>query len=214
MARLWRRQGLWWTLAALTLLLAVLAALQYRWTGELGRAEAERRRAQLDRSARRFVAGLYRELVRVMIALFADTEPAGETPTGPSLEEQRVAFLRRLAAFSRSQWQPLVSGIFVLSRRSSDLVVLESCVLDNGDCRPVPWTSRLDPLRRRLLRTQEEDGLGTSQRLVFPCGEARGQPLAVAVPYPEPPDAAGAQPRRTSPGASSWNRPTSGAMER
>ena len=47
-------RGLWLTLAALTVLLVVLAALQYRWTSEIGRAEAERRQAQLERSAWRF----------------------------------------------------------------------------------------------------------------------------------------------------------------
>ncbi len=54
-------RGLWLTLAALTVLLVVLAALQYRWTSEIGRAEAERRQAQLERSAWRFAGAFDRE---------------------------------------------------------------------------------------------------------------------------------------------------------
>ena len=48
----WARQrGLWLTLGVLALLLVLLAVLQYRWIGEIGRAESERRRAQAERSA-------------------------------------------------------------------------------------------------------------------------------------------------------------------
>ena len=57
-------------LAALLLLLAValavLATLQYRWIGEVSRAEEERMRGSLDAASRRFADDLNRELGRVM----------------------------------------------------------------------------------------------------------------------------------------------------
>ncbi len=87
-------RGLWLTLAALTVLLVVLAALQYRWTSEIGRAEAERRQAQLERSAWRFGNAFDREIARLLTAFFRmEPLPPGGDP--------RALLLERLAA-----WRP------------------------------------------------------------------------------------------------------------
>ena len=51
-------------LGFLALLLTLLALLQYRWIGEVGRAEGERLRANLEGSARRFASALDREVGR------------------------------------------------------------------------------------------------------------------------------------------------------
>jgi hypothetical protein len=42
---------MWLLVGVLTVLLGLLAMLQYRWTGEIGRAEAERQQHRLERSA-------------------------------------------------------------------------------------------------------------------------------------------------------------------
>jgi hypothetical protein len=63
--RLLGDRNAWLLLLALALLLTVLAVLQYRWVGEIGRAEGERLQANLDGSARRFGAALEREVGRV-----------------------------------------------------------------------------------------------------------------------------------------------------
>ena len=50
----------------LLVLLAVLAVLQYRWTGEISRAEAERMQASLRSSVRRFAGDVDEELIRLL----------------------------------------------------------------------------------------------------------------------------------------------------
>ena len=62
-----RRFGLLLPLALLALLL-VLAWLQYRWTGELSRAEAERLKSGLNSSLVRFSGELDFELARILRA--------------------------------------------------------------------------------------------------------------------------------------------------
>lgn len=61
------------------ILLGALAALQYRWIGEVSRAETERLRQRLDRAARSFGDELDRELGRVLFS-FAAERPGSEGP--------------------------------------------------------------------------------------------------------------------------------------
>jgi hypothetical protein len=60
-------------------LLAALAALQYRWIGEVSRAESERLRQRLDRSTRSLGDELDRELGRILFS-FAAERAAGGSP--------------------------------------------------------------------------------------------------------------------------------------
>src|SRR5512138_2079342 len=78
MVRWARQHAVWLALSVLATLLVVLAVLQYRWTGEIGRAEAERRQAQLERSAWRLAAGLDRELGQPVMVLRPDAGAPGE----------------------------------------------------------------------------------------------------------------------------------------
>ncbi len=171
MVRRPRAYGLWLTLAALALLLTALAALQYRWIGEMGRAEAERRQAQLERSARRFAAGLDRELGQLMVAVHADP--------GPQAVRQ-ATLLQRLAALPRSDQAALVSKVLVLSRQPAGDVTLESCAVDGSGCQAAAWTPPLEPLRRRLLDLTAERGTPDAPR--FRPGELIDAPLALLVP--------------------------------
>ncbi len=147
-----RRYGHWLTLAALAVLLAAVAALQYSWIGEIGRADSERRQAQLDRAARRFVTGFDRELGRLMMALVFEPGPIGQ-PESMAPRDARALLLERLSALSRTDLAPLVSGVLLLSRRSADEVTLEECAPDGSGCRTASWTATLAPLRRRLLES-------------------------------------------------------------
>src|SRR5512139_3231853 len=103
-------RGLWLTLAALAVLLVVLAALQYRWISEIGRAEAERRRTQLERSVWRFGAAFDREMGRARMAFFR-MEPPDEDP--------RPGLAGRLAEWGNDEHAPLVSGLLLATRTAS-----------------------------------------------------------------------------------------------
>jgi signal transduction histidine kinase len=167
-----RRYGLWITLAFLALLLSLLGALQYRWIGEIGRAEAERRQAQLDRSTRRFVMGLDRELAQVMIALRQEWGPR---------RNRGSAVLERLSKWAIAEEMPLVSQVSLLSRGSTGEVTIETCSGDGSGCRPRAWTPRLEELRRRMLAEGDEPGPAPANGWVRP-GELVESPLALLVP--------------------------------
>jgi signal transduction histidine kinase len=138
-----RDRGLWVTLAGLTVLLAVLAMLQYRWTSEIGRAEAERRQAQLERSAWRFAVAFDREIGQVLAAFFR-MEP------GPPAGDRRALLLQRLAAWRTGEHAALLSAVLVATRAPSGEVTLEACAAGDSAFHEVPWTPDLEVLRQRL----------------------------------------------------------------
>jgi signal transduction histidine kinase len=158
------------TLAALTTLLVVLAALQYRWTSEIGRAEAERRQVQLERSAWRFANGYDREAGRLLMAFFR-TEP--HSPD----DDPRAQLLERLATWRRDEHAALLAAVLLATRASSGTVALEACGAGEDAFREVPWTQELEPLRQRLQATEG----GRNGFFVRP-GALVDHPLALSFP--------------------------------
>lgn len=140
-------RGLWLTLAALTVLLVVLAALQYRWTSELGRGEAERRQTQLERSTWRFANGFDREMGQLLAAFFR-MEPL--PPDG----DPRAQLLERLAAWRRDEHAALLSAVLLATRSPSGAATLQACGIADAAFHDVPWTKELEPLRLRLQATE------------------------------------------------------------
>ncbi len=140
-------RGLWLTLAALTVLLVALAALQYRWTSEIGRAEAERRQTQLERSAWRFANGFDREMGQLLVAFFR-MEPL--PPDG----DPRAQLLERLAAWRRDEHAALLASVLLATRSPSGAATFQACGIADAAFHDVPWTSELEPLRRRLQATE------------------------------------------------------------
>jgi len=159
----------WLLLLALALLLTVLAVLQYRWVGEIGRAEGERLQANLDGSARRFGAALEREVGRVF---FTFLNP------GRADADSEAQLLEGLAAWrSQSEHPRLVSRIMLLSPSASATASVLSCALDEQSFTPVPLPSALEPVRRWLLDRREPGGFRPDTLL--------DRPLAVLIPILE-----------------------------
>jgi signal transduction histidine kinase len=158
------------TLAALTVLLVALAALQYRWTSEIGRAEAERRQTQLERSAWRFANGFDREMGNLLVAFFR-MEPL--PPDG----DPRAQLLERLAAWRRDEHAALLSSVLLATRSPSGAASLQASGLGDAAFQDVSWTSELEPLRRRLQATEG----GKDGSFVRP-GSLLGDPPAVQFP--------------------------------
>jgi signal transduction histidine kinase len=163
-------RGLWLTLGALTTLLVVLAFLQYRWISEIGRAEADRRQTQIERSAWRFGGAFDRELGRALMAFFR-MEP------GPPDADPRPLLLERLAAWQRDEHAPLVSGLKIATRARSGEARLEACAATERAFREVPWPPELEPLRQRL---QADDG--GREGFPFRPGSLLDRPLALPFP--------------------------------
>lgn len=162
-------RGLWLTLGALTALLVALAALQYRWISEIGRAEADRRQAQIERSAWRFGGAFDRELGRALKAFFR-MEP------GPPDGDPRRRLLERLADWQRDEHAPLVSGVKIATRTPSGEARLEACAAAERAFRDAPWPPELEPLRQRLQADDGREGF-----LVRP-GSLLDRPLALPFP--------------------------------
>jgi signal transduction histidine kinase len=161
-------RGLWLTLAALAALLVALAALQYRWVSEIGRAEAERRRAQLERSAWRFGGAFDREIGRALGAFFRMEPPEGDP---------RARLVGRLAEWERDEHAPLVSSLLLATSAPSGQSRLEACAAGERAFREVPWPPGLEALRRRF----ETDADGRDGFPVRPGGLLE-EPLALLFP--------------------------------
>jgi len=157
-------------LAALAVLLVVLAVLQYRWTSEVGRAAAERRQAQLERSAWRFAGAFDREIGQVLSAFF-HMEP------GPPVGDRRAFLLERLAAWRTREHAALLSAVLLATRTPSGEVTREACPAAESAFRPIPWTPELEALRQKLAAAEGARG----GFLVRP-GSLLDPPLALPFP--------------------------------
>jgi signal transduction histidine kinase len=144
-----RGSGLWAILALLAALLAVLAALQYRWIGEVSRADAERRRAQLDRGAHNFAASLDREIARLYLAFRVEPGPPPRAREGELVERFR-------ALRGTSEHPGLASWLALASRRPDGPARFERCRTEEDRCEASPWPADLSSLRERLDALEEE----------------------------------------------------------
>jgi signal transduction histidine kinase len=179
MARWPQERGLPLVLALLTLLLAVLAVLQYRWTSAIGRADAERRGAELARSAHNFAASLERELGRIHQVF--RLEP------GPAPAERREVYLERLAAWRRGSDHPgIVASLVLASRAASGPPLLDTCDPQPPRCAAVDWPVDLEPLRPWLV----SDGADRQGRdaLLWRLPPVLDEPLSLLVPSVEMPN--------------------------
>ena len=172
-------RGLWLTLAALTVLLVALAALQYRWTSEIGRAEAERRQSQLERSSWRFASAFERETGRLLMAFFRMEQP-------PPGGDPRALLLERLAAWRSDEHAALLSKVLLAARAPSGALTLEACGSGDTAFRETPWTAELEPLRQRLQPTAGRDGGFGRPGSLLDHPPALAFPLVDAGPGDEP----------------------------
>lgn len=145
MVRWPRERGVWLLVGALAVLLGVLAALQYHWIGEIGRAEAERQRTRLERAAQRFARELGRELAQPMMIL--RPEPPGRGPLDP-----RVSLLGRLERWGATEHAGLVSRLVLVTFPDSGPPVAEAANVGRLEFVEVPFPSQLEPLREQLER--------------------------------------------------------------
>jgi two-component system phosphate regulon sensor histidine kinase PhoR len=164
-----RERGPWLVFGVLSLLLATLGVLQYRWSRELGRAAAERRQADLERAARRFAAAVERELGQASIAFF--------DPEAPWSADRRGDLLSRLAAWQQRDRAGLVTGVLLASRTGSGELVLEECRAGDDSFHPVGWPEGLRELGRALA-----SGAAPGEEFPIRPGAIVQQPLGLVLP--------------------------------
>jgi signal transduction histidine kinase len=164
-----RERGPWLVFGVLSLLLATLGVLQYRWSRELGRAAAERRQADLERAARRFAAAVERELGQASIAFF--------DPAAPWSADRRGDLLSRLAAWQQRDRAGLVTGVLLASRTGSGELVLEESRAGDDSFHPVGWPEGLRELGRALA-----SGAAPDEEFPIRPGAIVQQPLGLVLP--------------------------------
>jgi signal transduction histidine kinase len=143
MVRWPREHGVWLLVGALAILLGILAVLQYRWTGEIGRAEADRQHARLERASQRFARDLGRELGQV-VGAFRPEMP------GPGASDPRESLLRRLREWRATEHGALVSRVTLVTASSSGETHAELANAEGSEFARVPFPPRLEPFGRQL----------------------------------------------------------------
>jgi signal transduction histidine kinase len=89
----------WTLLAVIALVCTVLSFLQYRWTGELSRAEPALLRAGLNEQLRRFALAFNNEIRETCMALLPDAKEIGELGT---IEAHRIRYQQWASLHNRS----------------------------------------------------------------------------------------------------------------
>jgi signal transduction histidine kinase len=144
-----RERGTWLVVGVLVVLLGLLAALQYRWTGEIGRAEADRQRARLDRASQRFARELGRELGQVTMAFMPEFRPS-------SSADPRTALLERLDRWRETEHGGLVARLVLVTFSGSGEVTTEATDPEGREFNDAPFPPQLEPLRQRLADPARE----------------------------------------------------------
>lgn len=129
------------TLGGLAALLVVLAVLQHRWLGDLGRAEAETRQTRIERAASRFQWAFDRELGQALFAFRPEPGGAGDP---------RAQLAGRLVDLRRRDAETIVAGLLLLATSSAGGLTVERCDGASAVFRPAELPSSLEPLRARL----------------------------------------------------------------
>jgi signal transduction histidine kinase len=137
-------------LLALAVILVLLAALQYRWSGEVSEAERGRLQKSLDSAAQRFQEEFYRAMVQVCAAF--GTEPVRFS------RESRDQFVQQYKNWAQTASHPqLVANVFLWkSGTNGDPALL---LLNQTSMRfeAVDWPDKFEALRRRLTRLGPPD---------------------------------------------------------
>lgn len=127
----------------LLVLLAALAALQYRWIGRVSRLESQRLQARLLTDGSRFTEDFDRELTRAF--LFFHPEPSATPYDGL---ERAVRQLDRWRA--EAPWPGLVRDVFAVGRSADGKLEISRLAPGAGRFVPAAWPAEMDGLRQRL----------------------------------------------------------------
>src|SRR4051794_28715484 len=128
---------------AIAVLIATLAAFQYRWLGAVSQAERARRRDTLQARTADFTQAFDRELTQIYIAFHSEPDLADADPAR--------AIGAELARARASATVPaLIRDVFLLEAQGKAAGVLRRFDGASGTLQPVEWPAALDAWRARL----------------------------------------------------------------
>ncbi|MFN0112880.1 MAG: sensor histidine kinase [Blastocatellia bacterium] len=150
----WKQKPLlmWLLLAGLLVMLPLLAALQYRWLGEVSQAERERMQANLKTSAEKFCSDFDRELTAIYTQIQNLTEPADNKPAELLSYDFTIRYNRWLRTNPKTK---IISEMYRTGFDSKGKLALAQYKNDSGLFELVSWPEKLAPLRLRLEAQQQ-----------------------------------------------------------
>ena len=182
-----RRQALlsWGFLGVLIALSAILAGLQYRWIGEVSRAERERLRESLQVSLRRLSQDFNTEVTLACTRLIPEHNPAEDRPTDEEFAARYLQW-RELGRHTRLFRQ------IAVAQPEGKYLMLKMLNLETGALHRVDWPADWEPLHQRL-QSRLANGGPNRRGPGFPGEESA---TLIDLPYFGRPTASSPQPWR------------------
>jgi signal transduction histidine kinase len=135
-------------IVALTVVLVVLAVLQYRWSQEISEATATRMEIALHTSMMGFQQDLYRELTNVCFAFQPDA--------GPGFDQNQASYIQRFQEWTRTaQHAGIVENVFLWQDAAGEHPRLLRLNVTSGQLEPENWPAQLEALRGHLQAMSE-----------------------------------------------------------
>jgi signal transduction histidine kinase len=131
--------------STVAVLLVVLAALQYRWLGQISEADQARLRATAKRRAEEFARDFDREVTRAFLWLQFDVAGARALDTTKFVE-------RRAHWRAGTPYPGLVQDVFLADESGSSLWRFDA---QTGSLEPTSWPALLAPVRKRIREATE-----------------------------------------------------------
>ncbi len=145
MRQTWKQ---WGWLAVMATLCAVLAILQYRWTGELSRAEQSRLGSGLEEQLRRMARAFDQQVREAFETLLPDERDVADSGLAAA---QALAFRR----WQRLDPRPQLFRRIALATPSPDGLALALLDQETGATSPIPWPAEWQPLRNSLTARRQ-----------------------------------------------------------
>jgi signal transduction histidine kinase len=145
-------------------LLVSLAALQYRWLGQVSAAERDELSRSLEHRAREFADDFDREIGRAYLAFQLGDQPVD--PARPETLQKRLASWLAVARFP-----DIIRAVYLSRSNDAGGPTLERFDADGPTLESVTWPAHLEPVRERLApqmsRTTSGTGAGAVARQVL-----------------------------------------------
>jgi signal transduction histidine kinase len=167
--------------AALVVLVATLAALQYHWLGQVSEAERDQLRRSLSQRAREFADDFDRELALIYTTL--------QTSSAEITGDDRDGFAERVTRWRQAARFPeLVKNLYATSEADGKVALT---IYREADRRfePIEWPASLQPISARLHPTFDDHLAlpdGAPRLITFMSSPVDAQIPAVVIPVRGP----------------------------
>jgi signal transduction histidine kinase len=152
----WKDRLQWYVVVlALTAVLVVLAAMQYRWSKEVSQAASERMELDLESTMMRWRDDLYREIAGFCLRL--------QVVPQIQARERRRQYAQQYDAWTRTAPHPnVIANVFVLENEGAGLPHLLRLEPATGEFKAAAWPRGFEALHDRLLSISAELAVAAS----------------------------------------------------